>query len=85
MAWGNPEQLALEEQLCERFNFQQSEIHVRFLKVPGSAYANKSVVMLASDTAPDVMRVDHYNFANLQKKRFFLDLSSLATKDSDLK
>ena len=85
MAWGNPEQLALEEQLCERLNCQQSEIHVRFLKVPGSAYANKSVVMLASDTAPDVMRVDHYNFANLQKKRFFLDLSSLATKDSDFK
>ncbi len=81
MAWGNPEQLALEEQLCEKFNLENPDIHVKFLKVPGSAYGNKSVVMLASDTAPDVLRVDHYNFANLQKKRFFLDLTPFAAKD----
>ena len=83
MAWGNPEQLALEEQLCEQFNRENPDIRVKFLKVPGSAYANKSVVMLASDTAPDVMRVDHYNFANLQRKDFFLDLTDLAKKDPD--
>jgi multiple sugar transport system substrate-binding protein len=83
MAWGNPEQLALEEQLCETFNQQNPDIQVKFLKVPGTAYANKSVVMLASDTAPDVLRVDHYNFLNLQKKDFFLDLSDLAKSDKD--
>ena len=81
MAWGNPEQLALEEQLCERFNLENPDISVKFLKVPGSAYANKAVVMLASDTAPDVMRVDHYNFANLQQKDFFMDLTPLAGAD----
>jgi multiple sugar transport system substrate-binding protein len=81
MAWGNPEQLALEEKLCEEFNRDNSDIHVKFLKVPGSAYANKSVVMLASDTAPDVLRVDHYNFANLQRKDFFLDMTELAKND----
>jgi multiple sugar transport system substrate-binding protein len=41
--------------------------------------------MLASDTAPDVLRVDHYNFLNLQKKDFFLDLSDLAKADPDYK
>lgn len=73
--------MALEEQLCEQFNDANPDIYVKFLKVPGTAYANKSVVMLASDTAPDVMRVDHYNFANLQKKDFFMDLTDLAKSD----
>ena len=81
MAWGNPEQMALEEQLCRQFNQENPDIYVKFLKVPGTAYANKSVVMLASDTAPDVMRVDHYNFANLQKKDFFMDLTPLTKSD----
>ena len=81
MAWGNPEQLALEEQLCDRFNLENPDLYVKFLKVPGTAYANKSVVMLASDTAADVLRVDHYNFANLQKKDFFMDLTDLARTD----
>lgn len=85
MAWGNPEQLALEESLCELFNRENSDIHVKFLKVPGSSYGNKSVVMLASDTAPDVLRIDHYNFANLQRKRFFLDLSTIAKNDPTFK
>ena len=83
MAWGNPEQLALEEQLCDRFNQENPEINVKFLKVPGSAYANKTIVMLASDTAPDVLRIDHYNFANLQRKDFFLDLTDLSKKDPE--
>ena len=81
MAWGNPEQLALEEQLCDQFNLENPDIIVKFLKVPGTAYANKSVVMLASVTAPDVLRVDHYNFANLQRKDFFMDLTSLTKSD----
>ena len=83
MAWGNPEQMALEEQLCEKFNLENPDIHVKFLKVPGTAYLNKSIVMLASDTAPDVMRVDHYNFSNLQKKGFFLDLTDMTKADRD--
>lgn len=81
MAWGNPEQLALEQQLCEQFNLENPDISVKLLKVPGTAYGNKSVVMLASDTAADVLRVDHYNFANLQKKDFFLDLTKLTKSD----
>ena len=81
MAWGNPEQLGLEEKLCAQFNIENPDIEVKLLKVPGTAYANKSVVMLASDTAADVLRVDHYNFANLQRKDFFLDLTDLAKND----
>jgi multiple sugar transport system substrate-binding protein len=81
MAWGNPEQMALEEQLCQQFNLENQDLFVKFLKVPGTAYSNKSIVMLASDTAPDVLRVDHYNFASYQKKNFLLDLTDLTRSD----
>ncbi len=83
MAWGNPEQLALEEQLCHQFTEKNPDVLVKFVRVPGTAYGNKSVVMLASDTAPDVLRIDHYDFNNLQKKRFFHDLTDLAAQDHD--
>lgn len=81
MAWGNPEQMALEEQFCEQFNRENPDLHVSFLRVPGSAYGNKAVVMFASRTAPDVVRVDHYDFPRLVRKNYFLDMAPLAKKD----
>lgn len=81
MAWGNPEQMALEEGLCDRFNAQNPDLHVTFLRVPGSSYLNKAIVMLASRTAADVLRIDHYNFPSLVKKRYFLDMTPYAKKD----
>jgi multiple sugar transport system substrate-binding protein len=83
MAWGNPQQLALEESLCQKFNSQNPGLYVRFVRVPASAYANKMVLMLASHTAPDVMRVDHYNFPALVKRDYFLDLSPYAKADKE--
>ena len=50
MAWGNPEQLALEQEMCEDFNRQNPDIHVSFVRVPASAYKNKMIVMFASRT-----------------------------------
>ncbi len=83
MAWGNPQQLALEESLCDQFSKQNPGIHVRFLRLPSSAYQNKMVLMLASHTAPDVMRVDHYNFPSMVRKDYFLDLDPFAKADRD--
>jgi multiple sugar transport system substrate-binding protein len=81
MAWGNPEQMALEEKLCEQFGQENPDIEVKFFRVPGSAYLNKAIVMFASRTAPDVVRIDHYNFPDLVRKNYFLNLSPLAEKD----
>lgn len=81
MAWGNPEQLAVEEELAEAFMAREPGIKVRLFKVPSSSYLNKSIVMLASRTAPDVIRVDHYNFPNLVRKSYFYDLTPLAAAD----
>jgi multiple sugar transport system substrate-binding protein len=81
MAWGNPEQLAVEQQLVDEFMKREPGIRVRMFKVPQSAYLNKMIIMLASRTAPDVIRVDHYNFPDLVRKEYFYDLTALAAAD----
>ncbi len=81
MAWGNPQQLALEQTLCDRFNSQNPDIHVSLLKVPGTAYRGKMIMMLATGTAPDVLRCDHYDFPSFQEKKYFTDLTPYAKAD----
>lgn len=81
MAWGSPEQMALEEKFCAEFNRRNPDVHVRFFRVPGSAYLNKAIIMFASRTAPDVVRIDHFNFPDLVRKDYFYDLTELARKD----
>jgi multiple sugar transport system substrate-binding protein len=74
MAWGNPEQLQVERQIAAEFEKLHPELRVHLFMVPGSAYADKLQLMLASRTAPDVMRVDHYNFPALVRKNYFRSL-----------
>jgi multiple sugar transport system substrate-binding protein len=81
MAWGNPEQLGVEQQLCDVFNLENSDLHVSLLRVPGSAYRSKAVVMLATGTAPDVLRIDHYDFSMLQERAYFKDLTPFTASD----
>lgn len=81
MAWGTPQQLALEKQFCEEFSRKQGRVRVKFIQVPSSAYLNKMILMLASRTAPDVMRVDHYNFPSLVAKDYFYRLDDLVAAD----
>lgn len=85
MAWGNPQQLEVEEMLIERFNQRNPHIEVRLFKVPQSAYANKMIIMLATDTAPDLMRVDHYNFPALVEREYFHPLCDLVAADPDFR
>ncbi len=81
MAWGTPQQLALEKRLCEAFSAAHPGVTVRFIQTPSSAYHNKMVLMLASRTAPDVMRVDHYDFPAMAAKDYFHPLDALIAKD----
>ncbi len=83
MAWGNPEQLGVEQQLVDEFNLKNPDVQVRLFRVPSSAYLNKAIIMLASRTAPDIIRIDHYNFPNLVRKEYFYDLTPLARADPD--
>jgi len=81
MAWGNPEQLKAEQQLVDRFNQENPDLMVRLFTVPSSNYVPKATLMLASGTAPDVMRIDHYVFPSLQPKGYFHDLTEFVKKD----
>lgn len=85
MAWGNVQQLAIEQRIVDEFNKRNPDVNVRLFKVPGSAYRNKMVVMFASRTAPDVVRVDHYDFPQLAEREYFMDLEDIIAKDPEYK
>ena len=85
MAWGNVQQLALEQRIVDEFNRRNPDIHVRLFKVPGNSYRNKMIVMFASRTAPDVVRVDHYDFPQLASRNYFRDLEPFIAKDHEFK
>ncbi len=83
MAWGNPEQHATEQEIIDRFHEQNDDVRVKLFKVPNSAYRNKMIVMLASRTAPDVIRVDQYDFPKLVRRNYFRELTEFVERDSD--
>lgn len=85
MAWGNVQQLAIEQKIVDEFNKRNPDINVRLFKVPGTSYRNKMVVMFASRTAPDVVRVDHYDFPQLAERNYFMDLEQIIAKDPEYK
>lgn len=81
MAWGNPEQLQVERQIAAEFEKRHPDIHVHLFMVPGNSYSDKLQLMLASRTAPDVMRADHYYFPALVRKDYFLPLDSFIARE----
>lgn len=81
MAWGNPEQLAVEQQLIDEFEKTHPNIRVKLFMVPSSSYHQKLQIMLASRTAPDVMRVDHYYFPAMVRKGYFRCLEPFIERD----
>lgn len=85
MAWGNPQQFQAEQLVVNRFNQENPDLFVQLFSVPGSAYLQKATLMLASRTAPDVLRIDHYAFPALQPKGYFHDLTDFAAADPTFK
>ena len=85
MAWGNPEQLDAEMQLVKEFERRRPDIHVRLTLVPGSAYYQKLQIMLASGTAPDVFRCDHYQFPAYAHRGYFMPLTKFLAADKDFR
>ena len=81
MAWGNPEQIAVERRIAREFEKRNPHLRVHLFMVPGSSYADKLQLMLASRTAPDVMRADHYYFPALARKKYFLPLEPLIARE----
>ncbi len=85
MAWGNPQQLDVERDIIDLFNQKCAnegrKLRVELFMPPAGGYAQKLRLMLASDTAPDVMRLDHFDFPSLVPRGYFRDLTDLAAAD----
>lgn len=85
MAWGNPQQLETERAIIAQFNkkcaAEGKNIRVELFMPPAGGYPQRLLMMLASGTAPDVARVDQYNFSAMAAKGYFRDLGELADGD----
>lgn len=83
MAWGNPEQLQVERDIIAAFEAKNPKVRVHLFMVPGSSYTDKLQLMLASRTAPDVLRADHYYFPALARKEYFLPLDPFVAREGE--
>lgn len=87
MAWGNPQQLAVEREIIEQFNQgcaqRGQRVRVELFMPPAGGYGQKLRLMLASGSAPDIMRVDHYDFPSLVPRGYFRDVTELADNDPE--
>ncbi len=81
MAWGNADHLAVEQAIIDRFEKSHPNIHVKLFMVPDSAYHQKLQIMLASRSAPDVMKVDLYFFPALVRKGYFRSIQPFIDAD----
>lgn len=84
MAWGNADHLAVEQRIIDEFEKTHPKIHVKLFMVPDSVYHQKLQIMLASRSAPDVMKVEGYNFPALVRKDYFQPIDRFAGNDPTL-
>ncbi len=87
MTLGSPQQLQVDQWLIDQFNRQSAEqgrlTRVELFMTPTTGYAQKSQLMFATGTAPDVVRVDNYSFPGLVPRGYFYDLTELAADSAD--
>ena len=81
MAWGNAQHLRVEQQIIDEFEKQNPNIKVKLFAVPDSAYHQKQQIMLASRTAPDVMKVELHYFPALVRKGYFSPIDEFYKND----
>ncbi len=85
MAWGNPQQLETERTIIRRFNQHCLDtgqpLRVDLFVTTSGGYVEKLLTMIAGNDAPDVVRVDHFQFASIAGEGFFYDLTDLARSD----
>jgi len=83
MTWGNPTQVATDKAVLERFMELNPDIVVEAITAPGGPYHQKLQVMLASNTAPDVFKMDLYWLPKYFPYGYFMPLNELDAKDPD--
>lgn len=81
MAWGSPEQQSTDYALLKKFEQQHPHIKVDFILVPGGDYHRKLQVMLASNTEPDVFKMDLYYLPKYFPYGYFEPLDDFDAND----
>lgn len=83
MAWGTPENYALERDIIKSFEEKNPDIKVELFMCPLTSYQAKLQIMLASGTAPDIIRVSHNYFPALASKGYFYPIDKYARNDKE--
>ncbi|NIR00161.1 MAG: extracellular solute-binding protein, partial [Gemmatimonadales bacterium] len=79
--WTRPGELAINQELCERFEVEHPGIRVEVVNEPGDRAMDKLQAMVAAGNPPDVMSIHGAFFTPLAAKGALLDLDPLIAED----
>ena len=81
--WTRPGELAVNQDLCARFEEEQPGIRVEIINEPGDRAMDKLQAMVAAGNPPDVMSIHGAFFVPLAAKGALLDLDPLIADDPE--
>lgn len=79
--WTRPGELAVNQELCARFEAEHPNIRVEIINEPGDRAMDKLQQMVAAANPPDVMSIHGAYFIPLAAKGALLDLDSIIERD----
>jgi multiple sugar transport system substrate-binding protein len=79
--WGNPTAIGVEKDIIEEFEKANPSIKVQPVAVAFNNYNTKLLTMIAGGQAPDVMRVNDYDFADFLNAKALKDITRLIKAD----
>ncbi len=62
--WGNPDAIGVEQDIIDQFEATHPNIKIEPIVSGYNDYHSKLMTMIAGGMAPDVMRIDSYNFSD---------------------
>ena len=66
--WGNPDAIGVENEIIDEFEKTHPNIQIEPIVSAYEDYHEKLMTMIAGNMAPDVMRIDSYNFADFMTR-----------------
>ena len=80
--WGNPEAIGVEQDIIDAFEVKHPNIKIETIVSPHNDYHAKILTMIAGGMAPDVMRINSYNFQDFTSLGTIENLDPYITKDN---
>jgi multiple sugar transport system substrate-binding protein len=79
--WGNPTAIGVEKDIIDEFEKANPSIKVQPIAVDFNNYNTKLLTMIAGGQAPDVMRVNDYDFSDFLNAKALKDITRLVKTD----